>query len=220
MSDPASGRENLLLFGATGMVGAQALQAALADDRVGAVVAIGRRMADVEHSKLRQILHTDFLSYDGLEDVLAQADACVFCLAVYQSQVSKARYEEITVRYPATLIAKLAQVNPGIRFCLHGAAGAAPRGKSPATFARVKGMAENALTESPLTNRHIFRPALIVPPPETRGWWWPAGLLDLLFKLAPGTGLSAADLGRAMANVAITGNAPEVLENSVIRRCV
>ena len=208
----------LLIFGATGMVGSEVLTAALNDSRITSAISIGRRETGQTHPKLKEIVHGDFLNYGAIADVLADADACVFCLATYQSKVSKAAYEEITIDYPTALIHQLEEINPSIRFCLFSAAGADPSGKSAASFARIKGRTELALTQSKLTHRHIFRPGLIVPGPSRRAWYWPAGLLEVLFRLLPGAGLDAADLGRAMVDIAVTGDAPELLENSAIRK--
>ena len=203
----------LVVFGATGMVGSQVLAAALDDRRVARVVAVGRRASGVAHGKLQDVQHADFLDYGAVEGVLRDADAVVFCLAVYQAQVSKADYEEITVGYPAALIAALERVNPAARFVLFGAAGAKRDGGGVASFAAVKGRAESALVGSALTRRHIFRPGLIVPAADRRRWWWPVGLLRLVFRVLPSAGIEARDLGRAMVAVAVTGEAPEVVEN-------
>ena len=203
----------LVVLGATGMVGGQVLRAALADAGVARVVAVGRRGTGVSHAKLEEVGHGDFLDYGAVEEVLRQADAVVFCLAVYQAQVSKAEYEEITVGYPAALVGALARVNPDVRFVLFGAAGAKRSGGGVASFAAVKGRAEMALVGSGLAKRHVFRPGLIVPPAERRGWWWPVGLLRVVFRVLPWSGIEARDLGRAMVAVAVTGDAPEVIEN-------
>lgn len=203
----------VVVFGATGMVGSQVLAAALDNARVARVVAIGRRETAATHAKLEQVTHGDFLDYGAVEGVLAQADAVVFCLAAYQAQVSKAEYEEITVGYPAALIAALERVNPDARFVLFGAAGAKRSAGGVASFAAVKGRAEVALVGSGLARRHIFRPGLIVPAADRRGWWWPVGLLRLVFRVLPWAGIEATDLGRAMVAVAVTGDAPEVVEN-------
>ena len=49
----------VLLFGATGMVGHGALNAALADRRVSRVVTVGRRATGREHPTLEEIVHAD-----------------------------------------------------------------------------------------------------------------------------------------------------------------
>ncbi len=56
-----------LLFGATGMVGTGVLLECLADDRVTAVMAIGRSPSGRTHPKLTDVLHQDFLHFESLQ---------------------------------------------------------------------------------------------------------------------------------------------------------
>ena len=74
------------IFGATGMVGGEVLEQCLANYKIKSVLAIGRRKSGVEHSKLKEIEHNDFLDFTTLEDELADVDVCFYCLGVYQAQ--------------------------------------------------------------------------------------------------------------------------------------
>jgi hypothetical protein len=73
---------NVLLFGATGMVGDGVLHECLADSRVTAVLAVDRSPLGMTHSKLRESRRTDFLDYTDLAGELKRIDACFFCLGV------------------------------------------------------------------------------------------------------------------------------------------
>jgi hypothetical protein len=73
---------NVVLFGATGMVGAGALIECLADARVRLVLAITRSPTGRSHVKLREVIHSDFFNYDDLAADFASRDACFFCLGV------------------------------------------------------------------------------------------------------------------------------------------
>ena len=57
---------NVVIVGATGMVGGLALRQALGDPRVGRVTVITRRPTGLAHRRLREILHDDFLDFGGL----------------------------------------------------------------------------------------------------------------------------------------------------------
>ena len=64
---------NVIIFGATGMVGMGALLECLDDPRVQSVLVIGRSSCGVQHAKLTEVLHQDFLQlsleanrYDGI----------------------------------------------------------------------------------------------------------------------------------------------------------
>ena len=66
----------VVLFGATGMVGAGALLECLDDPRVSSVLVLGRHPCGVAHGKLTEILVEDFLQYDAVRPRLSAADAC------------------------------------------------------------------------------------------------------------------------------------------------
>ena len=86
----------VILFGATGMIGAGVLQQCLRDDRVESVVSIGRRPSGPAHPKLRDVIHDDFLHYDALRDDLTGCDACFFCLGVSSAGMKEAAYHRLT----------------------------------------------------------------------------------------------------------------------------
>jgi len=58
---------NVVLFGATGMIGAGVLIECLDDPQVESVLAIGRSSSGVEDSKLTEVIHQDFFDYSGLQ---------------------------------------------------------------------------------------------------------------------------------------------------------
>src|SRR5690349_11759517 len=87
---------NLLITGATGMVGSEAVRQALLDPSIQRVTALVRRPLTIQHPKLQVVLHHDFLNYVGLEDLFRRHDACLWCLGISQTQVSTAEYRRIT----------------------------------------------------------------------------------------------------------------------------
>ncbi len=207
----------VVVFGATGMVGGKVLEHALADPVVGEVVAIGRRPVERDDERLTEILHKDFNDYTALAGILATADVVHWCLSVYQSQVTPDEYEAITVYYLAALVEMLERVNPKVRLCLHGAAGASPEQTSRVVFALVKGRAETVVTGSGLSDHLIFRPAGIVPTDPHRGWFYPKKLLEWVFGLFPSLGIRDDDLGAVMSDAALHHDARGVWKNRDIR---
>ena len=73
---------NVLLFGATGMIGTGVLIECLDDPRVASVTSVSRSPCGRTHPKLREVLRNDFLDYSDLDQVMAASDACFFCLGV------------------------------------------------------------------------------------------------------------------------------------------
>jgi nucleoside-diphosphate-sugar epimerase len=134
----------ILLFGATGMVGAGALLECLADPRVESVLAIGRSPTGRTHPKLREVIRADFFRYDDLPADFATSDACFFCLGVSSVGMSEAAYTRLT--YDLTLAAARAMVagNPRLTFCYVTGAGTDSSEQGRTMWARVKGRTENA----------------------------------------------------------------------------
>jgi uncharacterized protein YbjT (DUF2867 family) len=208
----------LILFGATGMVGAEVLHLALADPRVPRVVSIGRRPTGVVHGKLTELIHTDFLDLTALEPHLAAATSCVHCLGVYQNQVPEDEFWRVTHGYVDALVAALERLNPGVRFVLMGAQGADPTEKSRILFAKAKGRAERRINESHLAHRFILRPGYIDPGRVASRASAPTWLVRPIYWLLPFLGVDAVDLARVLLDKAVSGSGSQLLTNADIRR--
>jgi len=211
-----------VITGATGMVGSKALRALLESEQINRVISVSRKKTGVENEKLKEIIHTDFLDFSNLEKDLQGIDICVYCLAVYQNQVSKEKYEEITCDYQKAFTDVFEKSNPNATFVLFGAAGADPTGKSSMTFAKVKGRAENLLLQTKFPKKYILRPGFIcptdkrIPPGTVNKIIMP--FMRIVYKLFPSTGVYDFELGRALAKVAINGHEKTILENKDIRK--
>jgi dTDP-4-dehydrorhamnose reductase len=57
----------VLIFGATGMVGKGVLLECLDDARVERVLLVSRHPIDINHPKLRDIVHQDFFDFSGIQ---------------------------------------------------------------------------------------------------------------------------------------------------------
>ena len=73
---------NVVLFGATGMVGQGVLRECLLDPDVARVLTIGRSATGQQHAKLRELVLKDLYNYSSVEAELTGFDACFFCLGV------------------------------------------------------------------------------------------------------------------------------------------
>ena len=215
----------ILLTGATGMVGRHVLDHLLSNPDVGEIVSIGRRQSGLNNDKLREILHEDFLDLSLLASNLADVDVCFHCLGVYQSQVSKKAYVEITCGYQEALTDALSAASPEAVFVLFGAQGAKPDGKGM-PFARVKGQAENLLQATNFPRKYIFRPGYIHPTGARKP---PGGMYRLiflpimarLFARKPSMGITDRDLAQAMVAVGIEATEEStVFSNQMIREIV
>ena len=70
---------NILIFGATGMIGQGVLRECLLDPDVALVQTVGRSSTGIQNPKLREILRSDPLDYTAIEPDLRGFDACFFC---------------------------------------------------------------------------------------------------------------------------------------------
>lgn len=217
---------NVLLFGATGMVGDAVLHECLSDERVTHVVAVTRSSLGLTHPKLRELQRADFFSYDDLAGELAAIDACFFCLGVSAAGMREADYHRQTFDLTLAAARALAAAHPGATFCYVSGEGTDSSERGRTMWARVKGKTENALLALPL-EAYMFRPGFIRPrpggrPPKARLYraLYPllVPLAPLIQRLAPTHSTSARALGRAMIEVALHGAPTHVLENVDIDR--
>src|ERR671912_747274 len=86
---------NVLILGATGMVGQGVLRECLLDGRVTRVVTLGRTPTRQTHPKLREIVHGELLDLSGVEDQLTGLDACFYTLGASAAGLSEAEYARI-----------------------------------------------------------------------------------------------------------------------------
>jgi len=66
---------NILLFGATGMVGDGVLRWLIASARVDRVVAVSRKALSVQHAKLQTVIESDMFRLQNLDAPMASTPA-------------------------------------------------------------------------------------------------------------------------------------------------
>lgn len=92
----------VILFGASGLVGAGVLQQALADASITTVRSIGRGSAGVQHPKLRELLLADLFAVAEVEHYLAGVDVCVWAVGISSVGLDEAAYSRVSE--PLTLV--------------------------------------------------------------------------------------------------------------------
>jgi len=195
---------NVILFGASGMVGAGVLRECLADARVRSVLVVGRTPCGVTHAKLREILRTDFFEYSDIRTEGKSEEA----------------YRHLTYDLTMAAARVLADVNPAMTFCYVSGEGTDSTERGRFMWARVKGKTENDLL-SMRFKAYMFRPGFIQPMHGIRsktGWYKAvyavmAPLFPLLQRAFPKHMTTTENVGRAMLEVAARGYDKKVLEN-------
>jgi uncharacterized protein YbjT (DUF2867 family) len=216
---------NVLIFGATGMVGQGVLRECLLDPDVQFVQTIGRSATGLEHAKLREIVHKDMTSYASLDVQLFGCDACFFCLGVSSSGMKENEYERVTYGITMAAAEALSRLNPQMTFIYVSGAGTDNSEHGRIMWARVKGRTENALLRLPFKAAYMFRPGVIEPlhgvrskTPAYRTIYALVGpLLPLLRRAFPNSILTTEQIGLAMLSVAKHGAQKRILESKDIR---
>jgi uncharacterized protein YbjT (DUF2867 family) len=204
---PTAVQKNLVIVGATGMVGGYALRYALDHPAVGRATSIGRRKVGISHPKLKEVLHQDFADCPALAKVLSDQHAAIFCLGAYTGAVPDTELRTITVDYTIEFARVLHGSSPDAVFAFLSGSGADPTGRSRMSFSRYKGEAENALLARGFASVYVFRPAYIYPVTPRREPNFGYRLLRAVYPafrlLFPSQVIRADDLARAMVEVAV-----------------
>ena len=216
---------NVLLFGASGMVGQGVLRECLLDPGVASVVSIGRSATGVSHPKLREIVHADLTNYAPIESELSGFDACFFSLGISSAGLNEEQYSRITYDITLRAAETLARLNPAMTFVYVSGQGTDSSEHGRSMWARVKGRTENALLRLPFEAAFMFSPGIIVPRFGARSrtalyripYALTRPLLPLLLRAFPNHVLTTDEIGRAMIVVARHGASKPVLETADIR---
>ncbi|WP_397452381.1 NAD-dependent epimerase/dehydratase family protein [Pseudomonas sp. NA-150] len=211
---------NVLLFGATGMVGLGVLRECLAAEDVKRVVTVGRTATGQRHAKLTEIVRPDLFDYTGLDAELQGFDAGFFCLGVSSAGMSEADYSRLTYDITLNAATTLARLNPQMTFVYVSGAGTDSSEQGRSMWARVKGKTENALRRLPFRGVYLFRPGVIQPLDQVQSktgsyrifYSVASPLLPLLRWLMPNLVLTTRVVGQAMLNAARRGADSAVLE--------
>ena len=217
---------NVILFGATGMVGQGVLRECLLNPDVHQILSIVRTPSNQPHPKLRELVHTNFFDYSAIEPQLTGYDACFFSLGVSSTGMDEAKYTHLTHDLTLAAAITLARLNPQMTFVYVSGAGTDSTEHGRTMWARVKGKTENDLLKLPFHAAYMFRPGFIQPlhgiRSKTRLYqtFYTAlnPILPLLKSAFPKSITTTEELARAMLNVAKHGYPSPILETPDIIR--
>ncbi|MEM7381389.1 MAG: NAD(P)H-binding protein [Bacteroidota bacterium] len=211
--------KNVLIVGASGMIGNIVLQECLKSLEIGSITSIVRRNSEVAHPKLKEVVHEDFMNYAAIQELFKDIDAAFFCIGVYTGAVPDEIFRKITVDYTVAFANILKAESPEATLCFLSGAGADLSEKSRTSFARYKGMAENYLLQSGL-NFYSFRPAYIYPVEKRKEpnvmYRISRRLYPLIRMFGKNASIKSTELGQAMFKAGMTGAPSNFLENKDI----
>ena len=215
---------DVLILGATGMVGQGVMRECLLDDGVARVVTLGRHATGNAHPKVREIVHADLFHLQPIEQQLTGLDACFYCLGA--TAAGKSEQEYALINYDMTLaVAKtLARVDPDMTFVYVSGMGTDSTERGRTMWARVKGRTENALLRLPFKAAYMLRPGIILPMHGIKSkttlyrvfYSLMTPLYPALRSLFPRAITTTEHLGRVMLRLARSGYSKPVLESADI----
>ncbi len=213
--------KNVIITGATGMVGGIVLQACLDSDEIGKVTSIARRKTGASHPKLVEVVHDDFKDYSKIAHHFDNQDIAQFCIGVYTGAVDREKFREITVDYTKAFADQLKTASPDATFCFLSGQGADQTEMSRVMFAKDKGIAENYLMTKAFNALYIFRPAYIYPVVKRKepnlSYRLSRSLYPMMKRLFPSFVIESVKLGQAMFKAGLSGAPKTVLENEDIK---
>jgi uncharacterized protein YbjT (DUF2867 family) len=209
---------NVIITGATGMVGKGVLLECLESDDVASVLSISRRSVGLKHAKMREAIVSDVSNLDHIDADLTSADACFFGLGVSSAGMSEADYRKITYDLTLDFATALAALRPDMTFCY--VSGSGTNANSKTMWARVKGETEAALAALPFKAAVMFRPGLIQPmkgvKPTSRLFSVMLTVLGFVFPLmravAPNSVTTTSAIGKAFIKAARNGADKSILD--------
>ena len=151
-------QKNVLIIGASGLIGSELLQLLLRDDKIKSVKAFVRNPLDIKDQKLIEIL-VDFERLEDFKDEF-QGDSLFCCIGTTRKKTPDlAAYKAID--YGIVLAAaNLARSNQVPQVHLVSAIGAAVSSKI--FYNRLKGEIEKDLLELDFASTFIYQPAMLI----------------------------------------------------------
>jgi uncharacterized protein YbjT (DUF2867 family) len=195
-------QHNVIITGATGMVGEGVLMQCLNSPEIDSVLVINRKTCGYVHPKLKEIIHSDFFDFSKIESQLTGYNACFFCLGISSVGVDNDTYYKMTYTLTMHVAETLSRLNKNMTFCYVSGGGTNENGRQK--WAQVKGKTENDLMKLPFEQVFNFRPGFIKPLPGQKyahkfyryiNWLFPIGR-----GIYPSGFCTMAELANAMIN--------------------
>jgi nucleoside-diphosphate-sugar epimerase len=210
-----------IITGATGMVGEGVLHECLNHPDVESVLVINRRPCNVQHEKLTEIIHKDFLDISAIKDKLAGYNACYFCSGVSAMGKSEDEYRKITYNLTMHVAKTLHEIDPEMVFTYVSGDGTTGDENAKTMWVRVKSKTENELLKL-FGNGYMFRPGYIQPTKGLKNVYRMYKIMAPLYPvwktLFPKHVCTLEDLGLSMINTTLHGYDKKILDNMDIAR--
>lgn len=204
---------NIIITGATGMVGEGVLLECLENYAVKKVLMINRKPSAIKHPKLEELIVLDFMQLNRYADFLQGYDACFYCAGVSSVGMNEIKYTYVTYDTTLAFARALSEINPNMVFNFVTGSHTDTSENGKIMWARVKGKTENDLMKLPFKGQYNFRPGFMKPFKEQKNVKTILKIMIPLFPvLFPKKTLTLKDVGQAMINTVKEGYPKQILE--------
>lgn len=154
---------NVLITGATGMLGKAVLIECMSDSSIEKIYLLSRRSIRQKNEKIHEVIVSDFQEiskshFEGLE-----IDACFHCMGISSVGLSEESFSKVTFDVTKKLADALYQLNPKMVFNYVSGVGCDSTENGKIMWARVKGKTENYILNKGFSKAFMFRPGMILP---------------------------------------------------------
>jgi nucleoside-diphosphate-sugar epimerase len=205
-----------IITGATGMVGEGVLHECLKHHDVESILVINRRACGVQHEKLKEIIHKDFLNITLIKDQLTGYNTCYFCSGVSSIGKKEDEYKRVTYDLTLHMAKTLHEINPDMTFMYVSGEGTTGNENANTMWVRIKSKTENDLLKL-FKNAYMFRPGYIQPTKGLKNTYKIYKILAPLYPvwkaLLPKYVCTLEDLGQSMINCTLIGYNQRILSN-------
>lgn len=209
-----------IVTGSTGMVGEGVLHECLNHSDVESVLVINRKPCGVQHPKLTEIIHGNFLDFTAIEEDLLGYNAAYLCMGTTSFRMKEEAYGHITYDMTLALARLLSELNPDTSLCYVSGMGSDATENGKLMWTRVKGKTENALLKLPIKQAFMFRAGFIQPTKGLNNAYFAYKLIKpitpLLRMLFPKTICSLGEIGLAMIETTQNGYDKQIIAVSDI----
>jgi uncharacterized protein YbjT (DUF2867 family) len=216
----------VIITGATGMVGKGVLLECLGHENISEVLCISRRSLNMDHPKLKELIHDDFSEFASVAGKLKGYDAAFLCMGVSSAGMSEADYSRLTYDFTLSLAKVLHTNNPNLVLTYVSGQSTDSTEKGRVMWARVKGKTENDLIKMGFKGAYMYRPGAIIPLRGIKSstklyqfmydyFMWFVKLMKFLF---PKSVVNTTQIGLSMINIVELGYEKNIIDPADIQK--
>ena len=154
---------DVLITGATGMVGKSVLLECIRDNRVKNIYLVNRVPVNIKSPKIIEFIVDDFLKVGDLKKKIKNCDACFHCMGITSFGQNSNYYYKVTYEMTKSLADLVYGINPNSIMTYVSGEGTSTKENSIIDWANVKGKTENYILNRGFKDAYMFRLGLLIP---------------------------------------------------------